>query len=192
MKNILFIVSHLESGYECLINSLNTNERIDIKHLQLTYSHPEILDYLFSHGHKLNNSACFYGDLILFNKNFSSKSLYNFSKFVFLIRSPFFVLNKLVESKKFTELTAYRYYSFRLRRMYEMARHSNKYFFLTYEDLNNQQIYSKLLKSFKIKGSVQMQSLEKIFVNNSISVDLMKKANDTYEKYLYLFKNINQ
>lgn len=191
MKNILFIVSHLNSGYEYLINSLNTNERIDIKYSQLTYSHPEILDYLFSQGHKLNNSACFYGDLILFNKNISSKSFYSFSNFIFLIREPEFVLNSLIQSDKFNELSAYRYYSFRLRRMYEMTHYSKKYKFLSYNDLFLDETYKEILSYFKIKGKINRINPDKVILNNKISKNLLNKANDTYEKYLYMFKNIN-
>lgn len=191
MKNILFIVSHLGSGYENLIYSLNKNERIDIKSLQLSYAHPEVLEYLYESGHKLDNSASFYGDLILFNKNFSCNSFYKFSKFIFFINSPLISLNEICKTDKLNEKAAFRYYSFRLRRIYEMAVNSNNNFvFITHDDLINKTKFDVIEKYLNLKSKLTYPELETNQSQNFISSDLLIQANDCYEKYLFLMKSI--
>jgi hypothetical protein len=191
LKNILFIVSHLGSGYESLIYSLNKNERIDIKSLQLSYAHPEVLEYLYESGHKLDNSASFYGDLILFNKNFSCNAFYKFSKFIFFINSPLNSLNEICKTDKLSEKEAFRYYSFRLRRIYEMAVNSNNNFvFITYDDLINKTKFSLIENYLNLKNKLSYPEIEISKSKNFISSDLLMKANDCYEKYLFLMKSL--
>lgn len=189
MKNILFIVSHLGSGYENLIHSLNKNERIDIKFLQLSYTHPEILDYLYGDGHKLDNSASFYGDLIIFNKNFSCKAFYKFSKFIYFINSPQKTLNKICLYNKLNEKEAFRYYSFRLRRIYEMACCTKGSIITTHDDLANSKNFNLIENYLNMKGNFSYYFKEEE-IENRISSSLMKLANDCYEKYLFLFKKL--
>lgn len=190
MKNILFIVSHLGSGYESLIYSLNKNERIDIKSLQLSYTHPEVLDYLYEKGHKLDNSASFYGDLILFNKNFSCKAFYSFAKFIFFINAPITSLNEICKTNKLNEKEAFKYYSFRLRRIYEMAIScKSNFIFITNDDLINKRKFDLIENYLNLKSKLAYPEITNNDYN-SISSDLLKKANDCYEKYLFLMKSL--
>lgn len=191
MKNILFVVSHLGSGYENLINSLNKNERIDIKFSQLSYTHPEILDYLYDEGHKLDNSASFYGDLVLFNKNFSCKAFYKFAKFIYFINSPHQTLNRICLLNKLGEKEAFRYYSFRLRRIYEMAYCTKNAIITTHNDLVDCKNFELIENYLNMKGKFSYHFNEEE-IENKISSSLMKQANDCYERYLFLFKKINQ
>lgn len=189
LKNILFVVSHLGSGYENLIYSLNKNERIDIKFLQLSYTHPEVLDYLYNAGHKLDNSASFYGDLILFNKNFSCKAFYKFAKFIYFIHSPYQTLNRICLLNKLSENEAFKYYSFRLRRIYEMATYTKDAIITSHDDLINNKNYELIENYLNLKNKFSYNFSEEQ-IENKISPSLMKKANDCYERYLFLFKKL--
>jgi hypothetical protein len=190
LKNVLFIATHLHSGHDILTNSLNQNERIDLKNQRLMYEHPEVLNHLFSFKHKNPNSASIYGDLLLNNKDFTCKSFYKFAKFIFLIRKPEETLPLiLINDKNYTQETAYMYYSFRLRRLYEMAFEIKNFIFLKYDDLilnkkNNIKEYLKLNEEIEFTfNSDQITP----FVN--VNPLIINKANKCYEKYLY---KINQ
>lgn len=189
---MLFIASHLHSGSAEFISALNLNPRIDIKNLGLSYDHPTNLEYLFSRGHKLNNSAAIYGDQILYNKDFSCKAFYKFSKFIYIIGSAKDTLEQILTNySELDELRATRYYCFRLRRLYEMARETPGAVFLTKENLSDPKA-SELIECYLgLTSSIPIIKLSENKSEKQISYKLLTSAQDCYERYLFLFKQIN-
>jgi len=190
MRNILFVASHLYSGSDSLIRDLNENERILIHNLQLSYEHPTNMEYIFSLGHKLNNSAAIYGDHLLFNKDFSSKSFYEFSKFIYVIRPAKPVLNEIFfHEKSMTELCVLRHYSFRLRRLYEMAKHTPGSIFLTCDQFESA---NELIADYlQLKEPLNISKFVPTDIHDKMSHKIVKQAQDCYERYLFDFKNLN-
>jgi hypothetical protein len=86
MKKVAFVVSHLGSGSDELVRILNENPRVIIHSTDRVYTHPNDLDWLFEQGHKLDNATAIYGNHLLHNASFASKSLYEICKFIYLIR----------------------------------------------------------------------------------------------------------
>lgn len=192
--NIVFVVSHLGSGSSGLVTILNENPRIDISNKNLSYEHPSVLEYLFSLGHKLDNTAAIYGDQILFNKDLGCRAFYDFSKFIYVIRPPKFTLNELVyQRNEYDESTAENYYAFRLRRMYEMARDTPGAVFLTWDDLRQGRGLNLIEEYLNLK--TPLVSLPELFqdltTSKVVAADVLKRTEDCYEKYLYYFRNLN-
>ena len=191
MKKLLFIASHLGSGYEKLGAILNENNRIMMYSTGMVYSHPENVRILYDFGHKLDNSAAIYGDYILFNPNLSHSSYYDFAKFIYVISSAEYTLNKLIEDD-YDELRACRYYCFRLRRIYEMARRTPGAVLLTRDNLQDQKGADLIEDYLELPDKLDFSSL---FINapnsNVIKPSLVEEAQNTYEKYLYNMRQLD-
>lgn len=191
MKNIIFIVSHFCSRSFELISFLNKNPRIEIQTSGLSYDHPSVLEHLFNKGHKLDNAAAIYGDHILHNHNFSSKAFYNFSKFIYVIRSAKSSLKEFMyEKKDYSAVEAGKYYAFRLRRMYEMAKNTPGSVFLTYDNISNNKGADLIENYLNLKENIVFGE----FANKEtidLPADVINFAEDCYEKYLYYFKQLD-
>lgn len=187
MKNILFVCGHLHAGTDLLITALNENARINIQRLGLLYDHPSTLDYLFTQGHKINDTSAVYGDELLYNSNLGSKAFYRFANFIFLIREPKIPLTKLVKSKKFELKAAIRHYCFRLRRIYEMVYQTKSTLFLTWEDLFDQQAMDKLANKLNCNLRAVLKPEEEIV---DIPLPALQECEKCYEKYLYNIKTL--
>jgi hypothetical protein len=188
MRNLLFVVSHMASGVDHLVSILNQNPRIDIKNLKLTYNHPTVLDHLFSRGHKLDNAAAIYGDQILYNKDLSCKAFYAFSKFIYVVRSPKSSLNEIIGKENFTPKSALRHYQFRLRRIYEMYRHTPKSIYLTWDDLQKPESLSCIDSYLSLKTPLQWEAFPESEPDN-FDLSILNEAQDSYEQHLF---RINQ
>lgn len=185
MKNILLIISHLNSGSDELMACLNENERIDLKSNLLTYDNPEMLASLYGLGHKLDNTAAIYGGQILFNKDFCNFAFYKFCKFIYFVRSPKDTLNQFkINNPNYSDLTACRYYCFRLRRIYEMA-YQKAGLFCTYDNISSSAIQEYL----ELPNPVHIKFKEKN-IPDTYPADLMQEAEDCYERYFYKIKQL--
>lgn len=191
MKNITFVVSHLCSGSSELISFLNNNPRILIRTLGHSYDHPIALEHLFSLGHKLGNAAAIYGDHILYNHNFGCKAFYKFSKFIYVIRSAKSTLKEIMfEKNEYSELQASRYYAFRLRRIYEMARQTPGAVLLTWDNIFSK-LGSDLIDNYlNLKEKIQFGDLPPN-PQSDVDPDILNYSQDIYEKYLFKLKQLN-
>lgn len=179
MKNIVFIVSHLGSGSENLIQILNNHPRIEIKTLGIRWSHPDDLPYLTALRHKHGTTAAIYGDHILYNENFSCKSLYNSAKFIYFIRSA-----EALKSDKVTRS----YYQLRLRRIYEMAYCTPGSVLLTYDHLKKG---LPLVENYlRLKPELVYETTTPPKEEQDVSLSVLNKSQDYYESYLHAFKKI--
>jgi len=87
-KNSLFIMTHLGSGWESLVEKLKEDQRFDFFKTDFYYHHPEDLEILTNNDHKRENSASIWCDVILHNKDFTCRALRKSCKFVYWT-SPF-------------------------------------------------------------------------------------------------------
>lgn len=191
MRKVAFIVSHLGSDSNYLVDVLNNNPRCLIFNSSNTYDHPDSLNWLFSR-HKLKNFAgAIYGDHLLYNQSFSCKLLYEYCKFIYVIGSPKKALNEIYKMG-YKKQSAFNYYCFRLRRICEMAKCTKNAVLLTRDELinhNNFDIIEKYLNliqplvSTRLDGEVEMY-------NNVFAEPMLRKAEDCYERYFYYLNNI--
>src|SRR5262245_31898661 len=121
MRKVCFLISHIGSGSEGVLRSLSQCRRVACYRTGQVYSHPLMVEELTSLPHTLDNTAAVWVDELQHNYQFSSKPLYSFCRFIYMVREAEPTLNSLVEAGYKPE-SAMRYYCYRLRRMCEMAR----------------------------------------------------------------------
>lgn len=190
MKNVVFIVSHLHSGSNLLIQTLNKNPRVHVQDTKLSYNHPDVLKNLFSLGHKLDNSSAVFGDHILFNADFSSSSFYDYAKFIYVIRDGRSTLEEILSDKSlnYDLKSAELYYSYRLRRIYEMATKTPEAIFLNYKQMYNNNNLKLVEDYLNLKDTLEKTELDDPVFN--LPSSQTEKCQETFERYFYKFKKI--
>ena len=83
MKKVLFIMTHIGSGWEELAETLNEHPNIVCYTTGYSYHHPKDLDFLTNRLHKKDNSAAVWADVILHNKDFTCKALCKHCRFIY-------------------------------------------------------------------------------------------------------------
>lgn len=188
MKNVLFVVSHLHSGSFSLCNVLNNNPRVSVWSTDILYNHPSDLDSLLEQKHKNLTSAAVYADHLLYNPRLSSSCFYDFSKFIYMIRPAKPTMNMLVSSRKYDLHTAKRYYSFRLRRICEMARNTPGAVLTTWNGLRSGEASPLIREYLDLKTP-----LTKVALRGETSEVLddsdIKDMEECYERHLYFLKH---
>lgn len=150
----LFLVSHLGSGSEILKKAIE--KATGNKFMTGIYHHPFDLPKMAE---------------ILYNHQFTGKSLYKFAKFIFLIRDP-------KETFKIIGKESLNYYIYRIRRIYEMSRHTENISF-SLDKIN----ISKIEKFLGIKLDLEMDfPIKDTLVNNQE----LRIAYKVYNKYVKL------
>ncbi len=189
MKKVCFIVSHLGSGSNHLVDILNKNPRCDIQNSSVTYKSPEDLNWLFSKPHKCRDRSAVYGDHILFNQSFSCKNIYEICKFIYIIRSARNSLNEISKNSSLKDEFAANYYRFRLRRICEMARKTPNLLFFTWEEIISGSSFQEIENYLGLK-----EKLTKLdFTSNlkdSFDEKLILDCEDAYERYYYYLKSL--
>lgn len=193
MKRVVFLTSHLCSGVFELKHLLNQHPRIDLRGTGLTYEHPTNIDDLIGLGHKLRNSAAIYGDHLIYNTDFQHKQFYSFANFIYIVRHPRHTLNEIYThpNSSYSENSVFRYYVYRLRRICEMAKRTQKGVLLTYQNiLDNRGInlIEDLLEIDSIKHDPNI--FQDKVIKDDFSPDLMEKAEESYERHLYYLRQL--
>lgn len=190
MKNVVFIVSHLHSGSDSLIQTLNENPRVQIQSTKLAYNHPDVLRSLFSLGHKLDNSSAIFGDHILFNTDLSSSTFYDFAKFIYVIRDGRGTLEDILFDKNlnYDQNKAELYYSYRLRRIYEMASKTPNAIFLNHKQMYQKKNLELIEHYLNLKEPLKYKELRRS--NFEIPLSQTEECQEIFEKYLYKFKKL--
>jgi len=114
MKKVLFLHTHLGSGYKHLLQELNKHPRIQCFDGFGPFEHPDDLTRLTNQKHKLNNVAAIYCHPILMNHEWVPKAIRESAKNVFLFALP----DKSIQQQD----QWLDYYAFRLRGLYDMQR----------------------------------------------------------------------
>jgi hypothetical protein len=134
-------------------------------------------------------------DVLNFNQQLSTKTAYEYCKFIYVIREPEYVINSLVKKDKMNFSFAKRYYCFRLRRLYEMAKKTPEAIFLTWDDIKSKKKLELVENYLNIKEKINLDnSLISKFsedIDGSIPYSDLIKVENTYEKYLFFLKNLN-
>ncbi len=189
MHNVVFLTTHLHSGIFDLCEVLNSNLRIQIKNSGTVYKHPEDLDSLCI-NHKLSNSAAVYGDILFYNAGFACKPLFKCCKFIYLIKPANAVLNDLVRHNKYTPLTALRYYTFRLRRICEMAINTPGAVLTTFEEAMSGKSLPLIEEYLNLNEPLKPKNNKIIETENKIPLEINKKGEESFEKHLYYLRNL--
>jgi len=192
MKKVCFIVSHLGSGSGDLIDTLNKNPRCMIHNSEYSYENPADLNWLYSAGHKCRDSSAIYGDHLLRNMSFSCKKLYEYCKFIYVIRPARASLNEIIfKNPKYEPEFAARYYSYRLKRICEMAKRTKDSILVTWEDLSSGIAFSLIEDYLGLKEKLQTTHDQFIFNNRDyFKENLISECEDSYERHYYYLNNL--
>lgn len=193
MKKLIFVCSHLHSGSSALCSILNEHPKIQIcKNFEKqNYSSPLDIFFVTSPNHKTNNKSALYLDHLLFNYQLSMKVAYSYCKFIYVVRNPEPVVDLLMQDGMSFENAA-KYYSYRLRRLYEMSKKTPGSVLLTWEHLNNKE-YSSIIENY-LGLNQPLEAPEKDFFSvseagfSSSQIGL-EDLEDKYQKYLYHLKS---
>lgn len=182
MKNALFVISHLGSGSDDLVRTLNRNSRVMIYEIGGLYNHYSSLQSLFRLQHKTRDASAIYGDHLLYNTTFYCSNLYPHCKFIYVIASPKSAIPLIVEHKKYSPTAACRYYTYRLRRICEMAKRTSGSVLLKSESMKRKmplvENYLGLKEPLKF---VRSENKSKV----TLDTDVMSVAEESYERHLY-------
>jgi len=188
MKKVCFVVSHLGSGSTDLVDILNDNPRCEIKNSSVSYSSPEDLEWLFASRHKCRDSSAVYGDHLLFNTSLSCKSLYDKCKFIYVVRPARGSLNEIhtIQEYGLRGIFAARYYSFRLRRICEMARKTKDSLLLVWDDLASGSAFSSIEEYLGLKTQLKAEHHHfNAGTRDDFDEHLISECQDAYERYYY-------
>lgn len=196
MKKIVFICSHPYSGSSALYEAMNHHPRIQGFKLNNSYLNPLNLLDLTNHSHKLSNRSAIYMDELLYNRSFYTNIAYTKCQFVYVIREPESVLGFLITNEKKKPTFAAREYTFRLRRICEMARKTPGAVLLTWNDLISGDGVDLIEKYLGLKEPILydpalLAPYKRIFNSDLIGSKLLSTTQEAYEKYLYFLKNQN-
>lgn len=192
MKKVCFIVSHLGSSSADLVHILNGNPRCHFYSTNAQYDGPEALEWMFKRTHKCRDSSAVYGDHLLFNMSLSSKKFYEFCKFIYVIRPARATFGEMAYERNYTEERALRHYSFRLRRICEMARRTPEAVLATWDDLAKGSAFGTIEKYLGLNVPLETDGRHFSRVDKDLfSEQTIEKGQDAYERYFYYLSSLD-
>lgn len=192
MNTTLFVASHLGAGYQELAAYLNQHPRIEIYDIKGTYESMQDVEKLLNVPHKTNSVSSIYGDTLLYNYQFAFPSLFQWSKFIYLIREPKDSINNIlnIDNSPYTELKAFRYYAYRLRRICEIAKRTPGAVVLTWRDLLEDKAKNLISDYLQIDcPSLEIRSSGES-PEDLLSYEMFQKSQECYERHLYYLKSL--
>ena len=186
--SFLFVATHLYAGGSILIDCMSENERIkSCGHTGFIYHSPPDLISLKERINKSKpTSGITYVDELVYNSQIASKHFYNYCKWIYLIREPESTLKYLV--KKYTPENAEKYYSFRLRRLCEMAVRTPDALILHYEDIFNGNAIWCIEKYLDLKINCSKSMVEEEIID--IPRKVLKRATSSWVRYNNFLKSL--
>ena len=201
MNKFVFVVSHLGSSSGEFVNILNSHPNIEIQNTGFIYTSPLSLEPVLKLPHKLLNSGAIYGDHLLKNFNLQTKNLYPICKFIYYISPAKPSINSICSTVGINFDGAFRYYCYRLRRIYEMIKDCPGVFItdqIAEKSLENVQSYLDLIEPFHYEWPPKQSLLNLIEPFryewppkqslDAVPYDIISKAEERYEYYLYKIK----
>jgi hypothetical protein len=198
MKKICFISSHLHAGSFLLCRTLNENEQCQVHSAKGIYqvtSGLELLN-LTKTKHKCNQKNAVFIYENMFNHQISSDAVYQYCKFIYLIRRPEEAISEFIKNKVSLNY-AVNYYMYRLRRICEICKKTPNAIFLTFDDLKNGMGFSEIEAYLKLKKPLEydLKHYKNYAIQNNpelIDFKTRKNLEERYEKYLSWIKNQTQ
>lgn len=177
----LFIATHLGSGASLLCDSLSKNMLFN-RHIRQVYKSGTDLKLM----KESNPYAKIHFDKLIYNHQFTCTNLLSQCHFIYVVREPNPTLSYLVKAKGYSERGAMMYYTFRMRRLCEMAKKTRKAKLFTFDDLVSGRAFEEIQKFIGLKNRLEPHLL----VQETYEMDchLWKGVDLKYEKYLSFLK----
>lgn len=189
MKKVALVISHAGSGSSDLCKVLDANPRVQLYRSNMVYNHPTLLEAITQQPHKCGNAAAVWVDELLYNVLFTSKALYDCCKFIYVVREAVPTLSLITESKSLLPQMV-RYYTYRLRRICEMARKTPGAVLLTWEDMATGRGFKVLEEYLNLKEPLALREFPRAPAKSFVGGPLVTQAQSSYERYLYYLRNL--
>lgn len=187
MKQVALVVSHVGSGSGAICDALGQNPRLAVFRTGQAYTHPDSLEALTAHPHKDDTAAAIWVDELLYNHSFGYKTLFGMCRFLYIVRESRPSLSEIAQGPVRREDV--RYYTFRLRRIYEMARHTPGAVLLTFEDICKGR-GSPLIESYLNLKTPLQPVVQPVTAERHIPAEMLREAQESFERYLYLLRRL--
>jgi hypothetical protein len=99
VRNVVFVMTHLASDYEKLVDVLNTHPLVHVFNTGRSYAHPDDVRSLREQPHKNGGAASIWGDVILHNKDFAMKYVCQHYKLIFWSSTEFEECAEVLQAK---------------------------------------------------------------------------------------------
>jgi hypothetical protein len=191
MNKAVFIVSHLFSGSHALCEKLETTQRVSSFSSNATYKHYDDFRFLVGRRHKINNAAATYLDELIYNHSFSFKPLYEYCKFIYVIREAKPTINGIITHHNLKQQSALRYYSYRLRRLCEMARNTPNSLLVTWDDIITGKCISPISEMLNLKSDLDTNFNLKHYkeVDDKVHYKIIEQGQESYERHFMYLKS---
>lgn len=189
MKKVCFVVSHLGSGSGSLVAALNAHPQCQIHESGTRYDSPATLRWLFRAGHRCRDASAVYGDHLLFNASMSSRDLYRACLPVIVVRPARGSLNDIM-AHGYTPEGASAYYRFRLRRICELAKRSERPLLLTWDDLAKDRSLRIIEDYLGLRKPMQTPVLGPE-AKESCPERIVDECQRAYDRYYYYLSNLD-
>lgn len=149
---------------------------------------------MFSIPHKCRDSSAVYGDHLLFNSSLSCKNLYEICRFIYVIRPPRAALNEIstIKDSGLKGAFAAKYYSFRLRRICEMARNTPGALLLTWDDMASGKAFVSIEEYLGLKAGLKTEYHHfSAGLKDDFDEGLISECEDAYERYYYYLDRLD-
>ena len=192
MNKAVFITSHLFSGSHALCETLGAAKRVSSFNYNAVYKHYDDIRFLTSSKHKIRNTAAIYLDELIYNHSFSFKPLYEYCKFIYVIREAKPTLNGIIAYHNLKHQSALRYYSYRLRRLCEMAKNTPNSLLVTWEDMTTGRCLEPISELLNLRSELKnldLKHYDEEEVPDKIHYNLIKQGQECYERHFIYLKS---
>jgi hypothetical protein len=190
LKRQIMIATHMGSGGSMLLEMILANRkaaRLPRSYDQV-YADPTSLSILQEDANRFRPHARLFVDKVMFNFEVINLQYLQMCEYIFLVREAKGSLNSIVKSGKLTPEAATRYYTFRLRRLCEMAKKSPRRLVITWDDLVDKSCLASLRTYLGMKELPSFyRAQEEVDLVDPL---LVMQGQKSYEKHLQYLKAI--
>jgi len=186
-RNFALILSHPGSASGQLCDSLSS-DRFLLVPFPGTLDHPDKVQAVVGMPHRVQHAGAVYGVELLLNYQLTCRRLVEFSRSIYVLSDPRRAVPRLVESGLYDEESAVRLYTFRLRRLAELAKVSRRGLLVTEADLERPEGVG-LVADF-LRTRTQPKPLQPWRSGVELSPRLLDWAVESYERHLFYMRGL--
>lgn len=187
----VFIATHYGAGGSMLMTMLGASRRFGkvSRGDGQTYRDPTVLASVQRDAAARQPQARVFVDRLVMNHELSHDFYYENVKFVFLVREPEESIKYIMEIG-YTEAAALRYYSYRLRRLCEMARKAKHKIVVTWGDLADKSAFPAIKEFLGVKELTSIYRPEKS--KETVTPATVSSARRCYERHLRYLRAVTR
>lgn len=186
MNKVLLIYSHFGADSESLCRLLDKHPRIQWFKKPLVFDDLEALNAFTQKKHKAPSKLAIWMTQVLENHYFSHKGLCKVPQFIYVARSAKPTLSALITKEKDCGKML-RYYTLRLRRIYEMARKTEgNSVFVTWDEMAKGM--QKIEDFLKIKLAFNEKAFAIPASNPYLDAETLKEGEQFYNEFYRLMR----